>query len=589
MSGSPPFLRQRALRARWIAFAIGAQLLTAAPAGGQAAGQTDLFAYEREQELDVQTNLAESYPGAKVFDLSYASPKGGRVTAYLVAPEAPGPHAGVLFGHWGGGERSEFLPEAILYARAGVVSLLPDYPWTRPAPWRKGLRYSADPQHDFEVYVRAVVDLRRGLDLLCARPDVDPERLAYVGHSYGAQWGAILTAVDRRMRASVLVAGVPDLAALYLESSDPDCVELRATDPARVTKLLEVMEPLAAKNFVARAAPIPLLFQFARFEQAFPRAAMERYFAAASEPKELRWYPTGHDLNDPQALLDRAAWLRERIRMGAVALPEVRGASSEPSASRSECLAALVSAERAFARTNAELGQCEAWLRWFAEDGVMFRPGPALARAFMGGKPEPPPAPPGAFDWRPTYGDVSHAGDLGYNAGPVRLASVGKSDRFFFSVWRRESAGWRVVLDLGTEVALETDPFDDVFEAAPSAAAPERPATSAELLELERSSLGSAETFLAHLDPAVRGLRWLAPPLVGSGAFREWFARQPSALTHEPAGGGIASSQDLGYTYGRYHLGGAAGEHGHYARAWRRDARGAWRIVFDVARPEAGR
>ncbi len=40
---------------------------------------------------------------------------------------------------------------------------------------------------------------------------------------------------------------------------------------------------------------------------------MKRYFAAASEPKILRWYDTGHDLNDVQALLDRAAWLERQI------------------------------------------------------------------------------------------------------------------------------------------------------------------------------------------------------------------------------------------------------------------------------------
>jgi hypothetical protein len=37
---------------------------------------------------------------------------------------------------------------------------------------------------------------------------------------------------------------------------------------------------------------------------------MERYAAAASEPKRVLWYATGHELNDPQALADRAAWLR---------------------------------------------------------------------------------------------------------------------------------------------------------------------------------------------------------------------------------------------------------------------------------------
>jgi hypothetical protein len=40
---------------------------------------------------------------------------------------------------------------------------------------------------------------------------------------------------------------------------------------------------------------------------------MERYFAAASEPKSVMWYDTGHELNDIKALLDRADWLQKQI------------------------------------------------------------------------------------------------------------------------------------------------------------------------------------------------------------------------------------------------------------------------------------
>jgi hypothetical protein len=33
----------------------------------------------------------------------------------------------------------------------------------------------------------------------------------------------------------------------------------------------------------------------------------------ASEPKEVRWYDAGHDLNDIQCLLDRAAFLEQQM------------------------------------------------------------------------------------------------------------------------------------------------------------------------------------------------------------------------------------------------------------------------------------
>jgi len=44
-------------------------------------------------------------------------------------------------------------------------------------------------------------------------------------------------------------------------------------------------------------------------------AAMQRYAGAASEPKLVLWYDTGHELNDIRALMDRANWLRKYIRI----------------------------------------------------------------------------------------------------------------------------------------------------------------------------------------------------------------------------------------------------------------------------------
>jgi cephalosporin-C deacetylase-like acetyl esterase len=139
--------------------------------------------------------------------------------------------APILFGHWGNGTRAEFIPEAKIYARAGAASLIADYPWDRPEPWHKTPDHFDKPDIDREIYIPAVVDLRRGIDLL-TRPDVDPKRLAYVGHSYGAQWGSILSAVDKRMKTSVLMAGVAECIDIMLHSDDPDMVDFRKTQPA---------------------------------------------------------------------------------------------------------------------------------------------------------------------------------------------------------------------------------------------------------------------------------------------------------------------------------------------------------------------
>ncbi len=232
-------------------------------------------------------------------------------------PAGKGPFAGLLFGHWGPGNRTEFLPEAMLYAAAGAVGVMIDYPWVRPAPWRvpqgRGL---AEAEKDRDSWIAAVVDLRCALDLLCARRDVDTRRIGYVGHSYGAQWGAILTAVDRRIKAAVLVGGVPSVEALFDASADPNFIALRqATPKEELDHYLELNRPFDGIRYVPYAAPAPLFFQFACYEQGFSEAAMKGYFEVASEPKLVRWYETAHDLNDLQTLGDRATWLQQKLRL----------------------------------------------------------------------------------------------------------------------------------------------------------------------------------------------------------------------------------------------------------------------------------
>jgi len=293
-------------------------LVQADVAGVQDAGRDALakpFAYD--QKAPLETKLAPLYEreGTSVHSLQYPSPRGGTVTGYLVTPAGPGPFAGLVFGHWGLGNASEFLPEAELYAEAGAVSVLIDYPWVRPAPWRVGQgRGLSEPEKDRDSWIAAVVDMRRAIDVLLARPGVDAKRVGYVGHSYGAQWGAILSAIDRRMKASVLMAGVPDSQSIILESSDPDVLALlRDTPKPDQERYFEINRPFDAIRYVPHAAPIALFFQFARHERLFGEAAMRRYYEAASQPKSIAWYDTGHELNDARALADRAAWLELRL------------------------------------------------------------------------------------------------------------------------------------------------------------------------------------------------------------------------------------------------------------------------------------
>ncbi len=58
-----------------------------------------------------------------------------------------------------------------------------------------------------DVIIHSAKDLGRAVDYLETRPDIDARRLAYFGLSSGACVGPIMTAVEPRFRASILLGG----------------------------------------------------------------------------------------------------------------------------------------------------------------------------------------------------------------------------------------------------------------------------------------------------------------------------------------------------------------------------------------------
>lgn len=251
-----------------------------------------MFDYDSSPPLDLQPSHERMQGKARVEDFSFASPMDGeRVTGYLVLPAAPGRCPAVVFAHWEFGSRETFLSEAVAYARAGVVSLLPD----APGMGRRGGRLP--PLHDAEIaqtFARqAVVELRRGVDVLEARAEVDATRLGFVGHGLGASLGGQLAAAEPRLRACVLMAGCGELSRGWKRNPDED--------------YLAALRPLDAVRHVGRAKA-SFLFQYATRDGFIPREDAEAYFEAAPEPKRIRWYEANHAFGTP-ALRERAAWL----------------------------------------------------------------------------------------------------------------------------------------------------------------------------------------------------------------------------------------------------------------------------------------
>jgi dienelactone hydrolase len=58
-----------------------------------------------------------------------------------------------------------------------------------------------------DLNIKIIKDLRRSIDYLESRPEIDPQKIAYAGFSFGALLGPILTATDDRVGACILQSG----------------------------------------------------------------------------------------------------------------------------------------------------------------------------------------------------------------------------------------------------------------------------------------------------------------------------------------------------------------------------------------------
>jgi len=289
-------------------------LLTASSQLAQGSNNTHAFDYDQKAPLDIQEVGVEHRGEVAVHDISYASPKGGRVPAYLVAPPGKGPFAAVIWGHWywrnsAFFNREEFLDEAVGLAHAGVVSLLTTGPGAR-----SGHVQDRTPLNEQQVTdrVQAIVDMRRGADLLLARKDVDPQRLAYVGHSYNAEVGAYLSGLDKRFKAFVLMAGSMS-DEVDLKSEEYKQYRLKV-GPEKFDAFMAKYSWLDAGKFVSHAAPAVVFLQYATQEEFATPERARQYAAVVSEPKRFQLYDAPHALN-AEARRDRIAFLCEQLRL----------------------------------------------------------------------------------------------------------------------------------------------------------------------------------------------------------------------------------------------------------------------------------
>jgi dienelactone hydrolase len=294
-----------------VAVVLAAALVLAACAQGRGGGATAsppieslraLYAYDESKPLDAKQAGSSSEDGVEVRDISYASVKSGRVTAYLVLPVGKGPFPAVVFLPGLSGGRSVQLSEAKDLAGHGAASLLIDSPDVRPG----GPQLISCTKRDRAPYIQYVIEVRRGLDLLAVTREVDAARLGVVGFSFGSAIAATLAGVEKRLKAVVVDSGRAYNSRFFRSQCAYRLKKKRLAAYAQNLKFTDGV------NYVPYASPAALLFQNGSRDPFTPRAEALALQKAGSSPKTVKWYSASHDLNDA-AFADRTAWLATQL------------------------------------------------------------------------------------------------------------------------------------------------------------------------------------------------------------------------------------------------------------------------------------
>jgi dienelactone hydrolase len=263
--------------------------------------------------LDPTESVRAELDDATLYDVSFASAGGGRATGWMVVPASDGPHPAIVYVHGSETDRDDFLDEATAMAGGGAVTLTLDAPFARRGVDRTGtLGNYFTPGAEAALNQQMLDDVSAAFDLLAARPDVDPERLAFVGHSWGASLGAVLAARDARSVANVLITPRPSWTGFLRRSQDDFAGVISTVGEEGWEAYLASMQPYDAVPAVSSADGEALYLQFGTQDDVVVATDVDEWVAAAPAGTRIDRYPAGHAL-DAAAVADRAAWLVERL------------------------------------------------------------------------------------------------------------------------------------------------------------------------------------------------------------------------------------------------------------------------------------
>jgi len=262
--------------------------------------ENNLFFYKHPAKFSEGILLVKETNECNLYKLEYESVNYAKVPALFSIPKnTSSPHPALLYLHYYRGKKESIELFADEFAARGYAILAIDieYHGERQVEGKDIL--STDLVSDKNAFIQTIIDGRIGLDFLENHPLIDKKRLGLVGVSLGSLIGVIVSAVDKRIKAVVLVVGGGDMGIIVQESTLDSIVNIREfikenqMDLKSLERMWSDIEPL---RYVQKIAPRPLLMLNGALDTIVPPESSIRLFRKALEPKKIKWYNGGHSI-----------------------------------------------------------------------------------------------------------------------------------------------------------------------------------------------------------------------------------------------------------------------------------------------------
>jgi len=268
----------------------------------------------------------------------------------------------------------------------------------------------------------------------------------------------------------------------------------------------------------------------------------------------------------------------------------------------SSAIFSMREAERDFAKASAATGRNAAFSEYFAERSYLY-----TTHWISNGKQysRERKASPVILKWEPEFMDISSSGDFGVSTGPweaqeYRPNTAPIATGYFLTVWKKQADGkWKVLLDGGSETPVTknlTHRFSfpaGADKIANNISMKSAGTGSTDLLTIEKQLMSEwskkpgPESYIPFLASNSRIQVKGHLPSADSDTIRALLGRLSKTTLWRTEGSDVASSGDLGFTYGILTTNeGKEASKGHFVRIWKKDPGTAWKIIIEMINPE---